>query len=191
MPKPEGPGTTDTPEDRNVENQPQESAPVSASPKEFKFSETTLFIKGIRHKVTEQSLSEFFGDFSPANIKIIKPRGFIKGLKPRAHNALVSFNLPEELTLDKIIENCHTRLFEGYVLTLEKAFASREIVASKLEAAAEEIPVIDPEKLVEQGIKNEAKLPAISANVANGSETKEAQPTEQKYSGNTKSERVN
>lgn len=108
-----------------------------------KYSDTTLFVKGIRHKVTEEGLCEFFGEFKPATVKFVKPRGFIRGLKSRSHKALVSFELQEGVTIDKIIDDCKDRLFEGYKLSVGRAFAGRERGSAP---AAEEAPKPEPEQ---------------------------------------------
>lgn len=123
-----------------AESEEQDPTGEEAGVREIKYSDSTIFIKGIKHKASVKSLSEFFSEFDPINIKIIKPRGFIKGFKPRACNALISFKPLEDLSLDRIIESCKTKVFDGYVLNAVKAFASRDKFGAK-EESEEENPV--------------------------------------------------
>lgn len=68
----------------------------------------------------------YFKEFNPMEVIIQKPRGIIKGLKPRGCHALVLFDLPLGVTLDNVIADCKTRVFDGAHLTLVRAFALRE-----------------------------------------------------------------
>lgn len=128
------------------------AVPVNSSlSKEIKYSDTTLFIKGLNHKATEGHLKEFFGEFKPTNIKILKSRRIIRGFRPRPHNALVSFTPLEDWSLGHIIESCKSRVLDGYSLTLGRAFASRDTTVYLQE------PVVEPKAEVLQ--RNEAAAP--------------------------------
>lgn len=144
----------------------KEQLPPSHLSKEIQYSETTLFVKGIRHKATEESLKEFFADFSPTNIKILRPRGFIGGFKPRAHSALVSFNLLEDWSLDHIIESCKSRLLDGYSLSVGKAFASRDTPDNEQEAPverAEEDETASVKTVAQENVTEAKELKATEA----------------------------
>lgn len=106
-------------------NTPRPTEPLAPS-SHLQFSNTVLFVKGMRHKVREEKIMLYFKEFNPMEVIIQKPRGIIKGLKPRACHALVLFDLPLGVTLDKVIADCKTRVFEGGHLTLVRAFALRE-----------------------------------------------------------------
>lgn len=114
---------------------------VGGKGKGIRYSETTLFIKGLGNKITEERIKEFFGEFRPTNVKILRPRSFIGGFKYRPHNALVSFT-PLEWLLDHIIESCKNRVLDGYSLAIGKSFASRGEVGveavGELKAAVEQ-----------------------------------------------------
>lgn len=92
----------------------------------IQFSESVLFVKGMRHKVREEKIMLYFKEFNPMEVIIQKPRGIMKGLKSRAYHSLVLFDLPFGVKLDKVISECKGRLFDGYHLTLMRAFALRE-----------------------------------------------------------------
>lgn len=131
--------------------------PVTSSlSKELKYSDTTLFIKGLNHKATEGRLKEFFDEFKPTNIKILKSRRIIRGFTPRPHNALVSFTPLENWSLDHIIESCKSRVFDGYSLALGKAFASRDTTGDV------QGPNVEPNAEVMQG--DEAAAPVEQKN---------------------------
>lgn len=106
-------------------NTPRPADPLAPS-SHLQFSNTVLFVKGMRHKVREEKIMLHFKEFNPMEVIIQKPRGIIKGLKSRACHALVLFDLPLGVTLDKVIADCKTRVFDGGHLTLVRAFALRE-----------------------------------------------------------------
>lgn len=131
-----------------AESPEHEATPGEEEKPDFQYSETTIFIRGIRQKASVERLTEFFSEYGPAEVKIIKPNGFINGLRHRANNALVSFKPSADLSLDKIVENCKERVFEGYVLNVAKAFKLRDKhgeEATKADGPKEEVAEAAPE----------------------------------------------
>lgn len=116
-------------------NTPRPTDPLAPSA-HLQFSNTVLFVKGMRHKVKEEKIMLYFKEFNPMEVIIQKPRGIIKGLKSRACHALVLFDLPLGVTLDRVIADCKSRIFDGGYLTLVRAFALREKLFS-LQSPAE------------------------------------------------------
>lgn len=126
-----------------AESPEHEATPAEEEKPEVQYSDTTIFIRGIRQKASVEGLTEFFSEYGPTEVKIIKPN-FIKGLRHRANNALVSFKPSADLSLDKIVESCRERVFEGYVLNAARAFKSRD-------KHGEEAPKADePKETVEE-----------------------------------------
>lgn len=121
---------SETNEDPVPDNEP------NAEPaKEIKFTPNSLFLKGLGHKVTVDRLREFLKLYNPTSIRIIRPKGFMKGLKSRAYNALVSFDIPAEFTIELLMDELNGKDFEGCQLTVMRAFRVEEKHQALEEAA--------------------------------------------------------
>lgn len=151
---------------KNVEFQPTRTRSWVAREKP-KYSDSTLFIKGIKHKPTELSLMEFFQEFNPVQVKLAKSRGFINGFRPSINIALVTFESSDTLDLDMIIETCRSRLFEGSRLSIGKAFArSDKFATSSPPSSANPEPIVDTELHEEKEVQPESTEKVPKANQA-------------------------
>lgn len=93
---------------------------------EKKYSENCVFVKGLKAKTCEEDLKEIFKDYNPTDIKIFKPRGWMRGLKHRSHNAIITLDLPKEKTLDQVISSCSGEKCCGNTIVVMKAYLNPE-----------------------------------------------------------------
>lgn len=109
-----------------VEDADDESARVAAPKREITYSENSVFIRGLSHLVSEQELTRFLMSCKPTLVKILKPKGIMKGLKHRAYSALVTFDVSEDTTVDIVIESFNGKEFEGSTIKVMKAYRLEE-----------------------------------------------------------------
>lgn len=89
------------------------------------YSESTLFMRGVKHKTSEAEIEQFFAAHHPKLVRIIRPKYFLKSLKSRCYHALVTFDLEEGTNLDGLIAGYKDKLFQGSPVVIMKAYASK------------------------------------------------------------------
>ncbi|KAF8004055.1 hypothetical protein HF325_001503 [Metschnikowia pulcherrima] len=96
------------------------------------FSENGVFVKGLKSKTCDEDLKTIFKEFNPTEVTIFKPRGWMRGLKHRSHNAIVTLDLPKDKTVDDVVSTCNGEMCCGNSLVVTRAFLRVERDAEKL-----------------------------------------------------------
>ncbi|OBA21494.1 hypothetical protein METBIDRAFT_32014 [Metschnikowia bicuspidata var. bicuspidata NRRL YB-4993] len=113
-------------DDPREDNEESSSAELIQSPVERKFSDNAVFVKGLKAKTCDDDLKAIFKDFNPTGIKIFKPRGWMRGLKHRSHNAIITLDLPELKTLEEVIESCTGEKCCGNSIIVTRAYLNED-----------------------------------------------------------------
>lgn len=147
------------------EEKPQQEQQPEEPQDRHKYSEDTVFIKDLKGKVTREKLVEFFQQYNPTNVRIMRQRRFPKGWGSKT-NALVTFGFPEGYDLDKVLDECSSLLIDGSPVKMYKAFASR-VGSPRLPAEESEQPS-EPAVEAESQVESEGKAPGEDEVAASG-----------------------
>ncbi|KAM9910780.1 hypothetical protein OXX69_004140 [Metschnikowia pulcherrima] len=147
-------------ENREVkeENKENVSTAHARASVEKTFSENGVFVKGLKSKTCDEDLKTIFREFNPTEVTIFKPRGWMRGLKHRSHNAIVTLDLPKDKTVDDVVSTCNGEICCGNSLVVTRAFLRVERDADKLGDGGKDEPVHEANAPTEQNAKGIAGL---------------------------------
>lgn len=93
------------------------------------YSDDTIFIRGLRGKVTREGIAEYFRAYNPISVKLTKTKRFPKGFHSRRSNVLIKFDFKDGNDIDKVLEECKNCLFDGNPFHVDKAYIRKSAMS--------------------------------------------------------------
>lgn len=152
-------------------------------PEDNTYSDDTIFIRGLKGKVTKDLMFDYFKAYNPVKVKITKTHRLAKAWNPRS-NVLVRFKFKNGINIDKVVEECQSCLFDGNPFEVSKAFI-RKAAMTPSPALGDSSPAPEANKEVteEEPAASNASLakateaPSKATNEENGKEAADGAPS--------------
>lgn len=91
-----------------------------------RLSDSSVFVRGLKSKTSEEEMRQMFSEFNPVEVKVVKRKGWIKGLRNHGTSAIITFQFEPGTTIDDVIEKMNGLENDDGALLVVRAYDQKD-----------------------------------------------------------------